>query len=58
VKPRRLPHEMTGQEAHEAPRIDMMGAVGARTGSSGSTASSGASDKPSGSGPVPGDGRN
>lgn len=56
VRPRRLRQRMTGQQAHEAPRVDMMRAVGAPTGASVSTASSGASDEPSGSGPTPGGG--
>lgn len=56
VKPRRLSQRMTGQQAHESPRIDMMRAVGARTGADVSGATSGASDEPSGSGPTPGGG--
>lgn len=56
VKPRRLEHRMTGQQFHQSPRVDVMGAVGAGTGSSGSTDASGASDGPSGSGPTPGGG--
>lgn len=56
VKPRRLSHRMTGQQFHESPRIDMMGAVGAPTGARVSTATSEASDGPSGSGPTPGGG--
>jgi len=56
VKPRRLQHQMTGEQFHGSPRIDMMGAVGARTGALVSTATSEASDGPSGSGPTPGGG--
>lgn len=56
VKPRRLQHRMTGQQFHESPRVDMMGAVGAATGARVSTDGSEASNGPSGSGPTPGGG--
>lgn len=56
VKPRALSQNMTGQQAAESPRIDMMGAVGTGNGSNGSSAASGSSEQPSGSGPTLGGG--
>lgn len=56
VKPRRLPQRMTGQQAADSPRIDMMRAVGAPGTDRGSAAESEASTIPSGSGPTPGGG--
>lgn len=56
VKPRRLAQRMTGQQAADSPRIDMMRAVGASGTDHGSTDRSEASTAVSGSGPTPGGG--